>query len=195
MVVDADVVFPKHENRATLAQSLRARAALPAGLDGGFARRIGAKICSRTKFPFFSLQAFDFPQNGQENIWKYLEKAAANLEKFGVDLEKLAGPEVRQKKRPRFRQRVPHPLGRASGSNGNHVTRFALDRSAIPRLADGPRCFISRRPGGHAPRPIRTAGVLRACRLAFPSSSSRPDAARGSARRRRSNTCLARASR
>ena len=63
------------------------------------------------------------------------------------------------------------------------MRRFPLDRFAFPRLAIAARCFISQPPGGDAPRPIRTAGVLRACRLAFPSSSSRPDAARGSARR------------
>jgi hypothetical protein len=34
------------------------------------------------------LQASDFTQNDQRNLWKYLEKRAANLEMFGSGLEK-----------------------------------------------------------------------------------------------------------
>jgi hypothetical protein len=46
---------------------------------------------------FFPLQDFDFTQNGQRNLWKYLDKRAANLEMFGVDLERLGGPEAWQR--------------------------------------------------------------------------------------------------
>jgi hypothetical protein len=49
----------------------------------------------QSEISFLRLQPFDFTQNGQRNLWKSLEKRAANLEMFGVDLEKLAGPEVR----------------------------------------------------------------------------------------------------
>ncbi|MGO9774105.1 MAG: hypothetical protein ACLPSW_32030 [Roseiarcus sp.] len=41
---------------------------------------------------FFRLQAFDFPQNGRRNLWKCLEKKAANLEMFGSGLQRLGGP-------------------------------------------------------------------------------------------------------
>jgi hypothetical protein len=58
----------------------------------------------------------------------------------------------------------------------------------VPLGDYGSLLYLCVGPSGTALRPLNAAGVLRACRLAFPSSSSRPDAARGSARRRRSNT-------
>jgi hypothetical protein len=40
------------------------------------------------------LQPLEIKQNRQRNRWKCLEKKAKNLEMFGVDLEKLGGPEA-----------------------------------------------------------------------------------------------------
>jgi hypothetical protein len=93
---------------------------LPAGPRGGFATEIGAKIWSKTNFSFFLLQAPDFPQNGQRNLWKYLEKTAADLEMFGADWEKLAGREVRQGGERAFSGASPSP-GRAGGSNAGRI--------------------------------------------------------------------------
>jgi hypothetical protein len=49
------------------------------------------------EIPFFPSQGFDFTQNRQRNLWKYLEKKAANLEMFGMDLEKLGGSVIASK--------------------------------------------------------------------------------------------------
>jgi hypothetical protein len=64
---------------------------LPAWCGAWFRRERGAGICRKTKISFSRLQAFDFPQNGRRNLWKCLEKEAANLEMFGSGLQRLAG--------------------------------------------------------------------------------------------------------
>jgi hypothetical protein len=63
----------------------------------GFATGIGAKIWRKTKFSFLALQAIEIKRNGQSNPWKCLENEARNLEMFGVDLERLASPKIRQR--------------------------------------------------------------------------------------------------
>ncbi|MGD0185359.1 MAG: hypothetical protein ABSC25_08915 [Roseiarcus sp.] len=91
----ATLWFGKRENCVRLLLTVSAMPALPACLNGGIRTVTGAKIWSKMKVPFFLLQAFDFPQNGRRNLWKCLEKKAANLEMFGMGLEKLARPRVR----------------------------------------------------------------------------------------------------
>jgi hypothetical protein len=54
----------------------------------GFKAGIDARIWRKAESSFFLLQASDFPQNGQRNLWKYLENGAPDLEMFGSSLEK-----------------------------------------------------------------------------------------------------------
>jgi len=53
------------------------------------------------------LQALDFAQNVQRNLWQYLEKKGKNLEMFGAGWEKLAEPDGRQREKASRRAHRP----------------------------------------------------------------------------------------
>jgi len=130
---------------------------MPASPAAGLSQKDGARNLERSKFSFFAFQAADFPRNRRRNLWKSLEKRAANLEMFGVDLEKLAGPEVRRGERRILgdsaeTRPAPHPASPREGAGRGEEKR----RAPLSPLAGRGRV----RGRGIGRRPCRMAQVM-----------------------------------
>ena len=98
--------------------------------DGGPEQEIWRKA----KIALSLLQAFDFPRNGRRNLWKYLEKKAANLEMFGLGAPRLAGSAER-----RTRRRPPYPSSGNSSTRNSRAARSPLAASAPSRWRNSTR--------------------------------------------------------
>jgi len=118
--LDRKIVLRKKRKSCYSFQDVRRHASLPARRGACCRRETGAKIWREAKIRLSSPQVLVFSQNGRRNLWKYLEKKAANLEMFGLGLQRLARSVGGRRIRRAFSSARPsHRAGYANYSNGS----------------------------------------------------------------------------